>query len=283
MELKLHLNSMTFVLQMLPYSNLPIYKEGSAMKKKMNALIAAMMFVPFSLFNVNCHAEETVKNWDYYAALDDYAVYSEYCAAHGLKAEETLPNRKELPCYDSYVYQGYVIFDDMIVSLEEGKNFTDEEEMSHRTDASYYGFPKEWIVKDDNPLEIYNLGGVLTFRFNRHAAETEGIRANLVNGYRIELTILNSDFAKDYPIQNIGAVRPDGELNLLGDVNLDGTVDIMDVILVNKYILGCNELTEAQQLTADVNQDGTVDNTDSLTILKFAIGVIDSGDDLTAK
>lgn len=242
------------------------------MKRKMQAMFAAMMFVPFSLFSFNCHAEETAKNWEYYASLDDYAVYCEYCQAHGIKAAEALPDRKDLPCYDTYVYRGYVLIDEITVFLD-GKMFTDEEEMLHREDASYYGFPKNWIVGDSEALGVDNLGGIVTFEFNRKAPETADIRTNLVNGYRIELTLMNSDFAKDYTVQNIGTILPSEEPAKLGDCSLDGTVDIMDVILVNKFVLGCTKLTEAQQATADVDQNGNVDSTDSLMILKEVVNL----------
>lgn len=61
-----------------------------------------------------------------------------------------------------------------------------------------------------------------------------------------------------------------------GDVNDSGEVDIMDVILVNKAILGKEELNEKQVSLGDINNDNKVDPTDSLAIMKFIVGLIEA-------
>ena len=58
-----------------------------------------------------------------------------------------------------------------------------------------------------------------------------------------------------------------------GDVDGSGTVDIMDVIRVNKFLLGMVELDDNQQRASDVNQNDEVDSADSITILKMALGI----------
>ncbi|GEM_PF-3044264 len=58
-----------------------------------------------------------------------------------------------------------------------------------------------------------------------------------------------------------------------GDVNLDNHVNILDVILLNRAVLGKETLTEIQNLAADINQDKLVDATDSLMILKQIVGM----------
>lgn len=59
-----------------------------------------------------------------------------------------------------------------------------------------------------------------------------------------------------------------------GDVNQDGTVDIMDVIALNKFLLGSSDLTKAAQRNADVNADQKLDGSDSLNILKYVLEII---------
>ena len=59
-----------------------------------------------------------------------------------------------------------------------------------------------------------------------------------------------------------------------GDINLDSTVNIMDVILINKYLLGSATLDDAQKANADVNNDSTIDSTDSLNLLKFIVELL---------
>ena len=60
-----------------------------------------------------------------------------------------------------------------------------------------------------------------------------------------------------------------------GDVNLDGDLNIMDVIAVNKFILGIRKLDDAARKQADINNDGTVTSEDSLRILKSVLGISD--------
>ncbi len=63
-----------------------------------------------------------------------------------------------------------------------------------------------------------------------------------------------------------------------GDVNEDGSVDILDVIALNRYLLGSGKLTGQGKLNADVVADDTLDTTDSLTILKCVVELIKLSD-----
>lgn len=58
-----------------------------------------------------------------------------------------------------------------------------------------------------------------------------------------------------------------------GDVNCDGNVSILDVILLNQSLLAGAKLTDQGKLNADVDGDGTPSSADSLTILKSTIGL----------
>ena len=63
---------------------------------------------------------------------------------------------------------------------------------------------------------------------------------------------------------------------LKGDLNSDGIVDILDVIRLNKSLLGVEQLTDAQTAAADVDGNGKVESNDSLLILKYALEMVDS-------
>ena len=58
-----------------------------------------------------------------------------------------------------------------------------------------------------------------------------------------------------------------------GDVSLDNSVDIMDVILLNRAILGKESLSYLQNQAADVNHDDKVDSDDALRIMKMIVGL----------
>lgn len=61
-----------------------------------------------------------------------------------------------------------------------------------------------------------------------------------------------------------------------GDINKDGKITAVDVLLVIKAILKKISLTEEQVFSADVNNDGKINILDALKILKFALGKINS-------
>jgi len=80
---------------------------------------------------------------------------------------------------------------------------------------------------------------------------------------------------------NAGAVvvgdettNPDEKPTLKGDADLNKKVDILDVITVNKAILGKEKLEGVGLLNADINGDGKPDTSDSLNIMKAIVGLI---------
>ena len=78
----------------------------------------------------------------------------------------------------------------------------------------------------------------------------------------------------DEPAETPEKPAPSGDADY-GDVNEDGAVDILDVIKLNKYLLGSDKLTEQGKLNADVVLDSALDSTDSLTILKCVVDLIE--------
>ncbi|MBR1528926.1 MAG: cellulose 1,4-beta-cellobiosidase [Oscillospiraceae bacterium] len=60
---------------------------------------------------------------------------------------------------------------------------------------------------------------------------------------------------------------------LWGDADCNGIVNILDVITLNKSVMGKESLTTQGKLNADVDQSGTPDSTDSLNILKLIVGL----------
>ena len=67
--------------------------------------------------------------------------------------------------------------------------------------------------------------------------------------------------------------EPDAAI-LYGDVNDDGEVDIMDVIALNKFLLGSTTLEADAKKRADVDLNETLDSTDSLNILKYVVNLV---------
>ena len=64
------------------------------------------------------------------------------------------------------------------------------------------------------------------------------------------------------------------ELIVYGDVDVNDVVDIMDVIAINKSLLGGLTLTDQGKLNADVDISLVVDTTDALNILKAVVKLV---------
>ena len=58
--------------------------------------------------------------------------------------------------------------------------------------------------------------------------------------------------------------------HLIGDVNRDGNVDVLDAVLVQKYSASKATLDDEQLYIADVNDDGTIDILDAVQIQKYS-------------
>lgn len=65
-----------------------------------------------------------------------------------------------------------------------------------------------------------------------------------------------------------------GTDTIIGDVTLDGAVDIMDVIALNKFLLGSETLSDEAKTAGDADGNGSLDSTDSLNILKFVVEIV---------
>lgn len=253
--------------------------------KKWLAILSTMILVPFTIPSFPVTAADN--DWEHYAAMDDYAVYCEYCQWKGIEPAEKLPARRDLPDHDHFYWNGYAMFDNIhvdldVVDLDGDDKFTAEDERAHRVDASYYGFPSNWITekwqpfgyRDNAPLLVIASGGVVVFKFNERADETLSIRSNSVNYYRIKLTLLHSEFAKEHPIREVLTLYPlESSVPRLGDTNANDEIEILDVILVNKALLGGVTLTDEQEHAADVDQNGVIDTTDALMLLKEVVKI----------
>ena len=59
---------------------------------------------------------------------------------------------------------------------------------------------------------------------------------------------------------------------MLGDVNFDDEVNILDVVMIVAYILGNGELTEDQIVVSDYNGDNFIDVLDVVQLVGAILG-----------
>lgn len=70
-----------------------------------------------------------------------------------------------------------------------------------------------------------------------------------------------------------GAVKPDTGDFELGDVNMDGKLNIRDATLIQKYLAKMEDLDDVQLLLADFDENGKVNVKDATAIQKYIAGI----------
>ncbi len=125
-------------------------------------------------------------------------------------------------------------------------------------------------------FETFNYCGNLdTVYFSGSAEQWNELRSSDGSG---NLTEANVQYTA--PIQPEPTTEPTTEptpsAGLPGDVNEDGTVDVLDIILLNKNLLGGGSLTAQGRQNADVDDDGTASPNDSLMIMKYIVKLIEA-------
>ncbi|MGN0592392.1 MAG: glycoside hydrolase family 9 protein [Ruminococcus sp.] len=68
----------------------------------------------------------------------------------------------------------------------------------------------------------------------------------------------------------VWGAEPESDLRIIGDVNQDKIVSLLDVVLLQKYLVKCASLSETQLTAADVQTDKTV-NVFDLAVLKHLV------------
>ncbi len=71
----------------------------------------------------------------------------------------------------------------------------------------------------------------------------------------------------------IGEPEEDFEVELYGDVNFDGTLNVLDVVEIVGFVLNTTTPTEEQLLTGDMNQDGILNILDVINLVSQIIGL----------
>ena len=70
----------------------------------------------------------------------------------------------------------------------------------------------------------------------------------------------------------IGEPEDDFVVELYGDVNFDGSLNVNDIVLMVNFVLNQSTPSEEQELTADVNQDGTINIVDIILVVNDILG-----------
>jgi hypothetical protein len=77
---------------------------------------------------------------------------------------------------------------------------------------------------------------------------------------------------KQWFFDYIGEPEDDFIVDLYGDVNFDGYLNVTDIVTIVSYVLNTTIPTEEQSLTADINQDGTLNILDVIQVVSEILG-----------
>jgi hypothetical protein len=93
------------------------------------------------------------------------------------------------------------------------------------------------------------------------------------NSIKYDVTIDGVQFTTDVYL-NITTKDADKTYskNNVGDIDLDGSVNITDLVRLRKYLAGTEQLTDEQKANADLNKDGDVNITDLVKLRKYLAG-----------
>lgn len=60
---------------------------------------------------------------------------------------------------------------------------------------------------------------------------------------------------------------------IIGDVDGNGKIELVDALLVVRHAMNISSLTEDQMTRADINEDDNINLTDALLIIRTALGI----------
>ena len=125
-------------------------------------------------------------------------------------------------------------------------------------------YEAEWLK--ENGIQIIDSNGMVLYALVSRE-QLLNFPISTTTGYKVFLTQLENVTVS----QNI---EQEKFTFLIGDVTGENSVDILDVIALNKAVLGKETLTEAQLQAVDFNQNGKPDADEALTLLKYIVGLI---------
>ena len=131
--------------------------------------------------------------------------------------------------------------------------------------------PASYMKGDGDGFMIHANGN--SFLISAHMYEDTHVTIEKVDGNEATKESSSANVAFRYPPVIDGIVL--GDLNITKNGVGDGEVNIMDTIILNKFLAGTGDVDKD---AADIDGNGVVDSSDALLILKYSIDLIDEDD-----
>lgn len=166
--------------------------------------------------------------------------------------------------------------DDFFKNAGSGKMMSAEEYYGFLKGSAEMNYTSGWLLKtsdwicDHTSLETAEYDGgtntLVSTGVKTYSFDFDGMYNYCLDWFSSRCAWLSAEMYPDY------TPSPAPEL---GDVNLDGKIDILDATEIQKYKAELTEFSEKQLAVADTNGDGTVNVLDATQIQKFKAGLVD--------
>ena len=148
---------------------------------------------------------------------------------------------------------------------------------------------KKWYIIEGNNKEVIaliskdNKLSIITFILDINkqvidVKEQKELKDNIVsmsktyNGTKYEYKFVTKDNKFYEFVIDEDKNTTEEPKNSVGDVNLDGIVDVFDLVRIQKYVNKQVDLTKESIDNADINKDGKIDNIDVILLKKYLAG-----------
>ncbi len=116
---------------------------------------------------------------------------------------------------------------------------------------------------------------VATVRINNDITNPGSGLVKIVGTGTVTIVLVYGDMIGSVTFE-VPADTGTSEKTVLGDVNLDGRIDITDAVLLNKTCAGVVLLTDAAKKNADCDSDGEVGSNDAVSLMRFLVHLINT-------
>ncbi|WP_288595634.1 dockerin type I repeat-containing protein [uncultured Ruminococcus sp.] len=134
-------------------------------------------------------------------------------------------------------------------------------------------FPLFSTVLSDDVIWYSTNENVATVRINNDITNPGSGLVKIVGTGTVTIVLVYGDRIGSVTFE-VPADTGTSEKTVLGDVNLDGRVDITDAVLLNKTCAGVVSLTDAAKKNADCDCDGEVGSNDAVSLMRFLVHLI---------
>lgn len=134
-------------------------------------------------------------------------------------------------------------------------------------------FPLFSTVLSDDVIWYSTNENVATVRINNDIVNPGSGLVKIVGTGTVTIVLVYGDMIGSVTFE-VPADTGTSEKTVLGDVNLDGRIDITDAVLLNKTCAGVVSLTDAAKKNADCDCDGEVGSNDAVSLMRFLVHLI---------